>query len=1468
MMTLHKLTAGDGYTYYTSEVATADVRRDTERELGDYYTADGNPAGVWMGAGLAGLGEIVTGRDAEGRPIFAADAARSVHGEVTEAQMKALYGEGLHPNADALLDAGAKHPAVKLGASYYRYDVKEDGLGAQIRDGYEAFTRINHREPNAEERRRIRVREGAIAFRDAKGREPVDKEELGRFITAASRPQQQAVAGYDLVFSPSKSVSVLWALGDDDTRQQIEQAHESAIAAAVEYLEETAITTRTGRDGVAQEDVRGGLVASRFRHYDSRTGDPQLHDHLVVSNKVQGVDGRWRAIDGALLHKQAVAASEFYNQHVMAAIRDRLGVAVQARTVVEGRRPVMEIAGIDTELMTAFSSRSASIRDTTKRLEKEYRRQHGHEPDAATRVKIAQQATLETRPAKEHARSLEALREDWRGQAVAVSGLGAVDGILAIARAAADEISADRTPSRIRLEDVAAAVLESVSEHHTTWGAHTVEAEARRWVQYHHANDLVDEATIRAIADLAIRDSIALTPASPHATFAPLTRRDGTSIYEHRGRAVFTSRRILDAEDTLLDAARHIGTRTVSAENFDAALAEHGTGMDAAQARLAHAFATSERRLLIGVGPAGAGKTTALRVAARAVENAGGRMIGLAPSAAAAGVLGESLNIETSTIHRFLLTGTVREGDVIVVDEAGMAGTDRLAQVVRIAAERGAVVRFIGDDRQLGAVEAGGALRLIQREVGAVELEDVYRFQLRNPDGTTTLNQAEADASLQLRNADPDVRPFDWYQAEGRVTVGSADAMVDAVYAAWQADIDAGETSLMIADDNATVADLSARAQAYRIATGQVTGRRAAPLRDGLSAHTGDVIVTRKNNGDLRYNKGRDRVLNNDVWTVLRVNRDGSVLAEHAGNGGRITLPQTYLAAHTQLGYASTVHRSQGMTVDTAHSLASASTKREHAYVGLTRGRFQNKLYVAVDPGDHVDDVLQQIAGNVDRTLSATETIRAEQTRIGSLELALAEYADVAERADDVRFEAVASDVIGTVATDQLRDSTGWASMRTALQDAERVGISPERALSNAWNDGDLGDTPPENPAAFLAARIRNNTARTDTLPTDRALAGMGLAALQRALDRARTDRENAERALAAHSPATDTERAQRTYGHLTDAAIADRVAQRRADMRNPELYQDRDLIRARAREILALREETRAREQLPASDRIRENLARGPRSQRPAAYTPGTDQDPAALTDRVWRARVLENKLAAETRLRRFEPDQQPAPKSTSAVPDWIAPAAGLTDSRLPEEWRQHLAQRHQDIALQLEQQRAHTATEPPAWTREHLPMPDAGPRVQRVWSRLVVDVETYRSLHTIPASETTPIPERHAAADPVAARLRDRLQNDGAVYRTHQGAPVPSPSFARAQRPAVQLAAGPDPLLRLAVATRGDEQVRRTTLAHRQQDARGLTETQRQEENRAALRPNESAPGMLPDPTRLREEPNPLEQQRAMRL
>lgn len=1075
MMTMHILSAGDGYAYYTSETVSGDAKRETGRELGDYYTADGNPPGVWVGSGLATLG---------------------VSGTVTEEQMKALYGEGLHPNAERIItaeQAAGKSveeatAAAKLGRSYYAYSTGGTDLSARINEGYARFERTNHREPDVNERRVIRAREGAQAFRAAKGREPADKEELGRYITAATRPTQQAVAGFDLVFSPSKSVSTLWALGDEETRKAIEHAHESAIADTVHYLEREAIATRAGRNGVAQIDVEGGIVATRFRHYDSRNGDPQLHDHLVVANKVKGSDGKWRTIDSKLLHRQGVAASEFYNARVMENVSQALGVRTELREVTPGKRPVVEIAGVDDRLTSGFSSRSADIRKTLARLEREYRVDHGRQPDQAARIKLAQQATLDTRPAKEHARSLADLRRSWRERAVEAVGARTVDGLLAAARAAArDGGRGAAAPQQLDVDSAARQVVDTVSEHHSVWGPHMIEAEARRYVQAARIAGVdVPEGAAETITRRALdTDSVSVTPPAPHGAFAPLTRSDGSSIYEHKGRALYTSAGILAAEDRLLDAARTRTIAPVTTAEFDRTAAAHTGPLDAGQRNLAREFATSDRLLLVGTGPAGAGKTTALALAARATEQAGSRMIGLAPSAAAAAVFRDAVGVDANTIHGFVkayeLHGDatpdsrhpeemkIRPGDVIVVDEAGMAGSRNLARVVDIAAGHGAHVRLIGDSRQLDAVESGGALRLLEREVGSVQLETIHRF--RNPDGT--VNQAEADASERLRDPATTGDPFTWYIEQGRVVGGDVDRMTGQVFAAWQADTNAGKTSVMLAQHNTTVADLNARAQAFRISEGAVTGRQSVALRDGLQAHRGDRIVTRRNDSQLRTDRGRDRVKNNDLWTVDKVHRDGSLSVTHEGHGGRITLPADYVRQHVELGYASTVHRAQGLTAHTSHVLADSSTSRAMAYVALTRGKESNRLYVETEDAQPITDVLAQIAGNSEGMMSASETIRSEQARVDDLVTLIDQYRDVTDRADDLRFEKIARTAVGPEAAQRLRSDDGWGALEAALRDAERAGYDPADALAQAWMSGTLENARSE--PAILSARIRED---------------------------------------------------------------------------------------------------------------------------------------------------------------------------------------------------------------------------------------------------------------------------------------------------------------------------------------------------------------------------------------------------------
>jgi conjugative relaxase-like TrwC/TraI family protein len=213
----------------------------------------------------------------------------------------------------------------------------------------------------ASSRARIRTEVAKEFFYEEHGRDPVDARELVAQIAKDSRPRSQTVAGYDLTFSPVKSVSTLWAVADPRTAAAIERAHRAAVADALQFIEEQALFTRTGPQGIRQVNVHG-LVAVAFSHRDSRAGDPDLHTHVAVANKVQTLDGRWLSIDGRVLFKAKVAASKTYNTALEHHLRDALGVRFAERRGTDpAKRPIREIVGIDPRLNERWSSRRALI---------------------------------------------------------------------------------------------------------------------------------------------------------------------------------------------------------------------------------------------------------------------------------------------------------------------------------------------------------------------------------------------------------------------------------------------------------------------------------------------------------------------------------------------------------------------------------------------------------------------------------------------------------------------------------------------------------------------------------------------------------------------------------------------------------------------------------------------------------------------------------------------------------------------------------------------------------------------------------------------------------------------------------------------------------------------------------------------------------------------------------------------------
>jgi stage III sporulation protein SpoIIIAA len=493
-------------------------------------------------------------------------------------------------------------------------------------------------------------------------------------------------------------------------------------------------------------------------------------------------------------------------------------------------------------------------------------------------------------------------------------------------------------------------VLAAMEETRSTWQMWHVRAEAQRHVRAadmpaEQANTLVDLLVDEVLEHRSV--ALAVPPDGIEEPGA-LRRVDGSSVYTIAGADLYTSQRILDAEQRLVAAAGRLDGASVEQTAVDLALLEmaaNGTALDMGQASLVREMCTSGARLQLAIAPAGAGKTTAMRALTRAWTEDGGQVIGLAPSAAAADVLGEQTGIRTDTLAK--LTWSLDHGDLldwaaavgpatlIIIDEAGMADTLSLDTAVQFAVDRGASVRLIGDDQQLAAIGAGGVLRDIKNIHGALQLTKLHRFT----------NPSEAQASLALREGDPGALGF--YLYHGRVHVGDLAKITEDAFSAWVSDRAVGLDAIMLAPTRELVAELNRRARDHR-RDGTPAGQEVR-LGDGNQASVGDMINTRANDRRLRLS-ATDWVKNGDRWTITHVNRNGGLTIRHSRSQLKCQLPPDYVTTSTGLGYANTIHGAQGVSADTMHGLLTGQESRPQLYTMLTRGRHANQSSATAIP--------------------------------------------------------------------------------------------------------------------------------------------------------------------------------------------------------------------------------------------------------------------------------------------------------------------------------------------------------------------------------------------------------------------------------------------------------------------------------------------------------------------------------------
>jgi Ti-type conjugative transfer relaxase TraA len=395
---------------------------------------------------------------------------------------------------------------------------------------------------------------------------------------------------------------------------------------------------------------------------------------------------------------------------------------------------------------------------------------------------------------------------------------------------------------------------------------------------------------------------------------------------------------------TALDKA--LGARpslSVEQRNMVAQLTRSGAGVD------------------VVVGRTGSGKTFALDAARSAWETAGTPVIGAALAARAAAELQAGAGIPSDTIDRLLIDaerpgphGGLEAGSVLVVDEAGMAGTRKLARLLNVAQRSNAKVVLVGDPRQLPEIEAGGAFVALTRQLPAVELVDNRR----------QTNSWERAALAELRSGSVPAAVVAYAQA-GRITVTpTADAARETMVGDWWASRRAGHDAAMYALRCSDVQDLNARAR-ERMRTEGLLGTDTVEV-GGREFAAGDDIIFLRNDRRLG-------VKNGGTATVTAVDPKTATITVNHGSGEPVTvIPTEYLeAGHVAYGYATTIHKSQGATVDRAFLLGSDTLYREAGYSGLSRSRDCTNLYLVAPPvsndlgRDDIADPVMELAARL-----------------------------------------------------------------------------------------------------------------------------------------------------------------------------------------------------------------------------------------------------------------------------------------------------------------------------------------------------------------------------------------------------------------------------------------------------------------------------------------------------------------------
>ena len=960
--------------------------------------------------------------------------------------------------------------------------------------------------------------------------EPHAEPERIKAIEREVRGQlRQPVGMFDITFSAQKSVSVyhasLLAAGRFEDAEKVLAAHRAGVQAALDLIQKEAGYTRAGYHGRSVEgrpttgryvDAHN-LIAGEFLHYTSREGDPQLHSHLEILNRVRTVDEKtgevtWRTLDSRALHKLRPAISMEYERGMEKKLVETTPVELATRPDGLGR----EIVGIKQEWLDAFSTRTGQVEAEREKMIAAYKEIHGPdaEPSKYLLERMRNESALRSRKGKDETLPLPKLVEQYERAAVERLRLDLEQIAPAAERASAQEqLRRLLAQEQLRPEQVIREALEQVQQGRSSWSRADLFSHLGRVVPdtvqgSEIVHQLTDEALSGRYGVVQVRGFRLVEPP------AELRRdSDGVAQFQAHDTAYYALDAHLTKEEYLLTRAQTAGGPALHRDLVEQIIREKGT-LSADQADVVRGVLTQGRQMAPVVGPAGAGKSHTMGVVAQAwKEHIGAPVTGLAIGTVAADNLAGMGVDNTSNLRLFLdMQKCITEGranaadrmrfglvkdQLLILDEASTANTEMFNEVAQLAQKAGAIVVPVGDPEQRGSVGAGGVFRLMTREAQPLQLENVYRMRA----------DWEKLASLRLRAGDASV--LDEYDKRGRFQGGTREEMYTAAARTFVARNLDGREAVVITDTNDEAAAVAGMVRQQLVELGRVE-ETGVPVSHGNIAGVGDLIQTRRN---LKISDSEGvKVSNRRIYQVLSHNDDGSLtgrLVEALDEdglqlGGEVRLDGDYVRDNADLAYSGTVDAVQGRSVYTDIELITPKTTRTRLYPGLTRGTEENIGLVITDEDrgaghdhPHVEEldgdlarevaaqaqerpdymtVLEQVLRNDDAERSALEHFRADMDYQGSMPANEPEWRGYTEEIGAEQYAAQVAQLLPASQVEQLLQDPGsvWALMR----EAEQLGHDPRALLTEAIGQRSMDDA--RDVAALLYDRVQNTVARRE----------------------------------------------------------------------------------------------------------------------------------------------------------------------------------------------------------------------------------------------------------------------------------------------------------------------------------------------------------------------------------------------------